>query len=53
MATIAFQSSPGPKAGRSSAEAARVALLVKVSILARPEGRALPGRSVGSIAACW
>ena len=46
MAPPTFQSSPGPRAGRCLAvdhEPGRLALLV--SILARPEGRALPSRS--------
>ena len=40
--TPEFQSSPGPKAGRSEACPRGVEAVVDVSILARPEGRALP-----------
>ena len=40
-----FQSSPGPKAGRCPDLAAQGHTGLLVSILARPEGRALPGSS--------
>ena len=43
MALPMFQSSPDPKAGRSLRIGAGVAAGVRVSILARPEGRAQPG----------
>ena len=53
MATgaIQFQSSPGPKAGRSRVRRRRAVLRHVVSILARPEGRALRGYAVGAIVA--
>ncbi len=44
FATSPFQSSPGPKAGRYPAGPPRAAHARRVSILARPEGRALPPR---------
>ncbi len=40
-----FQSSPGPKAGRYTPELLREMGALRVSILARPEGRALPAET--------
>ena len=51
LLTVVFQSSPGPKAGRCLADLCYLRCeALRVSILARPEGRALPGSSAASAA---